>query len=212
MRSENTALDQIPRSFIETARRAQIVQCAVDAIAELGFAKASLAQIAKRASISTGVILYHFASKDELIRDVVAHVYAAGEAFVTPLVDRSSARQALRSFIEANLAFVTDRPNRTLATMNIARSGRSETGAPLFDPAVQQPRQAGLTSILQAGQANGEFRRFAVPVMVATIIEALDAMTPAMAADPSLDCRAYASELAELFDRATRNDREPVAP
>lgn len=45
-------------TFIEAARRAQIVQCASDAIDELGFERASLAEIAKRAGISKSVISY----------------------------------------------------------------------------------------------------------------------------------------------------------
>ena len=50
-------------SFIEKARRTQIIECAIETIAEVGYAQASLGQIAKRAQISKGVISYHFANK-----------------------------------------------------------------------------------------------------------------------------------------------------
>ena len=206
MHSETLTDDQPRRSFIELSRRAQIIDCAIEAIAELGFARASLAQIAKRAGASTGVILYHFVSKDELIRELVAHVYAAGEAFIKPRVDQSSARAALLGFIRGSVAFIQSRPANVLALMNIIRAGRAEAGEPRFDQAVLQPREAGLTAILQTGQALGEFRPFSVPVMVTTIIEALDAIPPLVAADPALDFDAYTSELAALFDRATRRD------
>ena len=82
MRSEIETIDQKRPSFIEQARRAQIVECAIETIADLGFAQASLAQIAKRAGVSTGVISYYFAGKDELIREVSAYVFSAGEAFI----------------------------------------------------------------------------------------------------------------------------------
>ena len=66
------------RTFIETARRAQIVQAAIDTIADLGYANASYAQIAKRAGLSsTGLISYHFHSKDDLIEQVIAELVAA---------------------------------------------------------------------------------------------------------------------------------------
>jgi hypothetical protein len=68
------------------------------------------------------------------------------------------------------------------------------------------PREAGFTAILQAGQASGEFRPFDVPIMVTTIIEALDVIPPQVAANPAFDFDRYASELAALFDRATRSD------
>ena len=42
-------------SFIEKARRTQIVECAIETIAEVGYAQASLGQIAKRAQISKGL-------------------------------------------------------------------------------------------------------------------------------------------------------------
>ena len=61
---------------------------AVETIAELGYAKASFVQIAKRAGLSSpGLISYHFANKDDLISQVVAEVYAAGGAAVAPRSD-----------------------------------------------------------------------------------------------------------------------------
>ncbi len=207
MHSENKPANQPKPSFIETARRAQIIECAIDAIAELGFAQASLAQIAKRAGVSTGVILYYFAGKDELIREVGAHVFATGAALISPPVNRqTTARAALRTFIEASVAFLATHPNHARAVMNIIRAGRTSDGAPAFDPAVVQPRQAGFRSVLEWGQREGEFRPFAVGVMVETITEALDAIPPQLAAAPGLDLTAYANELVELFDRATRAD------
>ena len=208
MQSENTSSDQNKRSFIEVARRAQIIECAIEAIAELGFANASLAQIAKRAKVSNGVILYYFAGKDELIREVVSHVFAAGEAFIRPRVDveQESARAALRKFIGASIAYIAANPKNVLAIMNIMRAGRSEGDAPRFDPTVEEPRRAGFRSILEWGQRSGEFRTFDVRVMAVTIIEALDVIPSQLAAEPALDLSAYAENLVELFDRATRAD------
>jgi TetR/AcrR family fatty acid metabolism transcriptional regulator len=208
MQSENTLVDQDKRSFIEVARRAQIIECAIETIAELGFGQASLAQIAKRAKVSTGVILYYFAGKEELIREVVAHVFSAGEVFIRPRVnlDQLNAAGALRAFIEASVAFIAANPKKLLAVMNIIRAGRTESGALRFDPAVEEPRRVGFRSILEWGQRTGEFRAFDVRVMAVTIIEALDVIPPQIAAEPDLDLAAYARSLVELFERATRSD------
>jgi AcrR family transcriptional regulator len=206
MRSKKSVIIQEEPSFIEAARRVQIIECAIAAIAELGFAQASLAQIASRAKVSAGVILYYFDGKDDLIREVGAHVFKSGQNFIQPLVDvnHASARAALRAFIEASVAFIAANPKSVLAFMNIVRAGRTESGALRFDPAIEEPRSAGFRTILDWGQRSGEFRPFAIHVMVATIIEALDVIPPQLAANPDLDLDAYASELAELFDRATR--------
>jgi AcrR family transcriptional regulator len=210
MHSEIKTAAQAKPSFIETARRAQIIECAIDAIAELGFAQASLAQIAKRAGVSTGVTLYYFAGKDELIRAVVAHVYATGAAVISPRVNgEANARAALLAFIAAIVDFIATRPNYTRAVMNILRAGRADASAPAFDPDVDLPRHAGFRHILEWGQREAVFRAFSVQVMVETIIEALDAIPPQLAANPHLDLDAYARELVELFDRATRADAPP---
>ena len=203
---------QVKRSFIEASRRAQIIECGIAAIAEFGFAKTSLARIAKGAGISTGVILYHFASKEELIREVVVHVYAAGEAFIRPRIDQSCARRSLHTFIAASVAFIAANPRNVLALMNISDAGGSDNDPRWFDAAVTRPREAGLRNILAAGHASGEFRPFDDRVMVITIIEALDAIPLELSTDPSLDLDAYARELVDLFDRATRADAAPDQP
>jgi TetR/AcrR family fatty acid metabolism transcriptional regulator len=219
MSSEIETIDQKRPSFIEQARRTQIVECAIEAIADLGFAQASLAQIAKRAGISTGVISYYFAGKDDLIREVSAHVFTTGEAFIWPRVQaETTAPGALKAFIKGSIDFVAGHPKYSLAFMNIFRAGRGESDGPRYDPAIQQPRRTGFYEILEWGQRDGAFRPFSLKVMVESIIEAVDAVPPLLVAEPDLDLRAYAEELAELFDRATRADppkppeRESPAP
>ena len=204
--SEQGTADQGRQSFIEAARRAQIIDCAAEAIAELGFAQASLAQIAKRAGVSTGVISYYFAGKDDLIRAVAAHVFATGEALMRPRIqNQPDAATTLRVFIEASLAFIKAKPSYPLAILNIIRAGRTEGGAPRYDPSIELPRRDGFVEILEWGQRDGEFRPFSVPVMVTTIIEAIDAVPQQQVVEPDLDLDAYAAELVSLFDHATRN-------
>ncbi|MFD6455458.1 TetR family transcriptional regulator, partial [Nocardia sp. NPDC060220] len=53
MRPENKP-DGQHRSFIEEARRRQIIAATVEVVSELGYANASLARIAERAGISKG--------------------------------------------------------------------------------------------------------------------------------------------------------------
>ena len=203
MRSNIKPDDQGRQSFIEAARRAQIIECAIDAIAELGFAQASLAQIAKRAGISAGVISYYFAGKDDLIREVAAHVYEVGRIFIEPRVQQQpDARSALHAFIEAGVDFIAAKPLYPVAIMNISRAGGD---APRFDHAIEEPRRAGYTRVLGWGQEAGQFRSFDIPVMAATIIEALDYIPHRLIAEPNLDLKAYARELVTLFDLATRH-------
>jgi AcrR family transcriptional regulator len=214
--SEINTTDQPRASFIEQARRAQIIDCAIDAIAELGFAQASLAQIAKRAGVSTGVILYYFAGKDDLIRAVISHVFAKGAELIQPVVNaQPTPRDALVTFIRASVAFFRDYPNYARSVINIHRSGSPPALSPEAEITVvaDEPRQIGFRSIFRWGQQTGAFRPFSVDVMATSIVEALDIIPRNHAANPNLDFDGYADELVELFDRATRADppvKEPT--
>src|SRR5580692_8968592 len=92
------------RAFIENVPRRQIETAAIDTIAEVGFAQASLARIAERIGVSKGVISYHFAGKDDLIRQVVIEIIEAGRAYIIPRVlAEIGGPDMLRGYIESNL-------------------------------------------------------------------------------------------------------------
>ena len=204
MRLKNEPADPEKLSFIEAARRAQIIECAIDVIAELGFGQASLAQIAKRAGISTGVISYHFAGKDQLIRAVARHVYQTGGAFIRPRVDlQSGPRAALGTLIAASVGFSAAHPNHSRAIANLVLAGHGG----FVDRSMEQTRRDGFRAILEAGQREGVFRRFDIRAMVATIIGSLNTVPQLLTDEPGIDLEAHGRELVEIFDRATRQDQ-----
>lgn len=205
MTSKPDSPDQKP-SFIEAVRRAQITECAIQCIAEIGYVNASLAKIAKRADISTGVISYHFASKDDLIRAVIAHVMDTAIAFIEPRVDFSNPRAALRTGIEATVSHFATNRDYSLALLKINLAGGTGTPTEPYDPEIQERRQGRVREILAQGQEDGSFRKFDINVMVAAIFGAFDTVPRKVVADPPVDLAAYGRELAELFDRATRAD------
>ncbi len=52
--------------------RAALIQAAAEVFAELGFAGASVMKIADRAGVTLGAVYFHFRSKEELAREIVA--------------------------------------------------------------------------------------------------------------------------------------------
>src|SRR5690606_3758989 len=74
-------------TFIEQARRKQIVEATIEVLAEVGYGKASLALIAQRVGISKGVISYHFKGKADLIAQVEAAITEDIEQAVRPEVE-----------------------------------------------------------------------------------------------------------------------------
>lgn len=208
MRTRPRRAAEEDRSFAETARRAQIVDCAIDAIAELGYAKTSVEQIARRAGVSKGVITYHFPSKDEIIHAIVAKVFAMGRAYIEPrIVAESSAAGRLRAYIEADLAFIDIHRKPLIAMVEIAVGARKADGGAVIGPESLARRVAGLEELLRAGQKAREFRRFDTRVMALAIIQAIDGVPPLLAREPDLDVALHAKELATLFALATRRER-----
>jgi AcrR family transcriptional regulator len=200
-------VQQTSRSFIEEARRAQIVSFAIDTIAELGYGQASLARIAQRAGVSKGVIGYHFAGKDDLIREVVAEVLARAWEYMEPRIRAaSSGPEMLRAYIESNLAFMGAYRNHVIAIAEIARNARGADGEPSVDPAVLEGAVKSLVQLLASFQKTGEFRMDFDPLVMATAIRAaIDAVPRRLVNDPGLDLEHYGRELAILFDLATHN-------
>ncbi len=197
------------RTFTENARRRQIVAAAIDTIAEVGFARASLARIAERIDVSKGVISYHFAGKDDLIRQVVVEVFEAARAYIIPRVFAESTGPArLRAYIESNLAFMREHRNSMVAIVDIARNGgvmadgRQRVDGRDADVAVHL-----LEEELARLQAEGELRSdFDPRVMAIAIRGAIESVPYRLVGDPELDIEHYAREVATIFDLATRVD------
>jgi AcrR family transcriptional regulator len=192
------------RTFIETARRAQIVAAAIDTIAETGYAGASFARIAERLGISRGLISYHFAGKDDLIKQVVRDVVEKGIAYMRPrIMAGTTGPGMLRAYIESNLAYMRENRKDLIAVLEIARSA---DGRRLFynDSDVVDAVRA-LEHLLSGFQAAGQLRPdFDPHAMAIAIRAAIDAVPSRLAQAPEFDIDHYASEIATVFDLATR--------
>jgi len=195
------------RSFIETARRAQIVAAAIDTIAAVGYAQASFARIAERVGISRGLISYHFAGKDDLIKQVVIDVLEAGRAYIIPRVFAQSTGPAmLRAYIESNLAFMREHRNYMVAVVEILRNGAFTTdGGSRVDGRDVDVATHLLQEQLARLQAEGELRSDFDPGVMAMAIRAtIDVVPHRLARDPDFDIDSYAREIITVFDLATR--------
>ncbi len=190
-------------SVTEQARRAQIVAAAIDTIAAEGYARASFARIARAAGLSsTGLISYHFASKQDLMDEVVRTVLGEFGAFVTDRMNAESGPAGeLRAFIAANIAFVKAHRTRLLAALAVAAAGRGEGTDPLLEADIR-----GLAELLRAGQRTGEFRDFDVDVMAVAIRSVRDGVLNRLSVEPDLDLDTYTGELVTLFDLATKGN------
>jgi AcrR family transcriptional regulator len=194
------------RTFIETARRAQIVAAATDTLAELGYARASLGRIAARIGISRGLISYHFAGKDELMREVAREAFEHGTGFMQRrILAHSTGPEMLRAYIESNLAYMREYPNELIAVVEIARNAVTPDGMNRFYSYDVDEAVRALAHLLSGFQDAGQFRAdFDPRAMAIAIRGAIDGVPGRLRFDPQFDIDSYASQLADVFELATR--------
>jgi AcrR family transcriptional regulator len=175
---------------MRTARRAQIIEAAIDTIAAEGLAGTSFAKIARTAGLSsTGLISYHFASKHELMDEVARAVHEELAGFTEERMREAEGPAArLRAFVTATVEFAGERHTRLRAAQEIGGPDTPD----------------GLTELLRAGQLYGEFRFFDIDLMAMAIRAVRDGVLLRLAADPGVDLGAYADELGTIFELATR--------
>uniref|UniRef100_A0AAU2VRL3 TetR family transcriptional regulator n=1 Tax=Streptomyces sp. NBC_00008 TaxID=2903610 RepID=A0AAU2VRL3_9ACTN len=201
-------------SVTSIARRAQILAATVETIAELGYGQATFARIAERAGLSsTRLISYHFAGKSELIAALVQEAYADITRHMTEHTRAATGpREALHAYIRALVGYIAENPKRMRTLMSVFLDHRAEDGGRSYDGGDEHDAVDPVRQVLAEGQRAGEFREFDTFVMATTIQRSIDGLPFLLRSEPDLDLAAYAEELVELFDRATRATRAEAGP
>jgi AcrR family transcriptional regulator len=202
------------QTFTEQARRRQIVDCAIEVIAELGFVRASVARIAERVGVAKSVVLYHFATKDDLVGAIVERVMASGARVMVPavLAEQTPAGK-LAAYIRSNCAYIDTHRTESVAMFEILTSFRTSDGLRL-DQAVArsvaaEPSQGEMAlldpfHIFEEGMNRGEFAAAPPLFMKNALRAAIDGAVSELARDIGYDVIGYGEQLVTIFDRATR--------
>ena len=191
-------------TFLEAARRRQIVDCAIESLAEEGYAQTTLARIAQRAAVSKSVIVYHFGTKDDVLRAVADEVFARATEVVRPQVSaETSPSGQLTAYLRARVGFLATHRAHMLALFEIWMNLRDERGQLRFGEADAVDTVDAIERILRAGQDSGEFGAFDTAVTAMAVRQAVDGVLLQLRARPDLDLDRYAEELTALFGRAT---------
>jgi AcrR family transcriptional regulator len=206
MQAKSSSTEQT-RTFTEEARRAQIVAAAIETVAEVGYAKASFARIAKRAGLSsTGMISYHFAGKDDLLRAVVDEVVRTASDYMQPKVRSAGGYpEMLRARIESNVELLAQRPAHLRALVEILANAKTPDGEPVADSKVVSTGVDLIEELFRQGQRAGDFGAFDPRVMAIAVTGSIDAVVTRYTAGEDLDLARCGRELADIFSRATKS-------
>ncbi len=206
--SEPTGQNDKQPSFIEAARRKQIVETAIRTIAVRGYTKASLAEIAREAGISKGVISYHFSGKDELIDEILARLLKEPAEFIKARVDAEErALDKLRAYVRANFEFMRANRDGYVALVDLwgGRVSREGSSHNTFNADAYEPSRKYLSRILEMGRESGAFRDLATPTLASVIQGAIDGVMLQWVFDENaIDLDAAAAEIDEMITRHVR--------
>ncbi|PDY44683.1 TetR/AcrR family transcriptional regulator [Bacillus pseudomycoides] len=160
------------QSFIAEARKEQIIKAAIEVLREIGYVSASLAKIAKKANISTGLISYHFSGKEDLMNNTLMYLVEQEWSFINERVSQKQiSTEKLTAFIEASLAYQVTNPANNIALIEIVFNARTPEHTPyyLIEDEEEDLKNSLLQEILRQGQESKEFRDFHIQVITSVI-------------------------------------------
>ena len=146
------------------ARPSEILDAAMQVFAEKGYAGTRMDEIARRAGVTKGTIYLYFESKEAVFKTLVRESIGATLAGVTADVASipGSARDLLRLALgrTAHLLITSDKV--VLPKIIVAESGNFPELARFYREEIIDKGLALMSSLIERGIAQGEFRR--VPV------------------------------------------------
>lgn len=197
------------QSFIAEARRDQIVEAAVRTLDEIGYLNASLAQIAKRAGISTGLISYHFSDKHDLMDHVLMKLIDRSSSYILEKVkSKSNTIEKLEAFIVSSLAYQETHKAHNTALLEIIFNARTTDNIPYYKLSDDEdnPLLEELESILLEGQKQKIFGKFNTAVMCNFIQGAISENMLNNTAYKKIDLETYSRELVSIVINAIKRD------
>ena len=196
-----------PESFTRTARKAQIVACAIEVIAEVGYPQASIRKIADRVGIAMSAVLYHFGSKDNLVDAIVEQMYRTMLSLVVPaLAAETTASGKLNAYIRSCIKYFGTHRAALLALTSTATNFQSLDGR-RFDELGLSPEVSGQLAaldplaILAAGQNDGEFGDFPLESTAMALQGAVNSVVEKILREPGYNARGYGEDLVVIFGR-----------
>ena len=174
-------------SFIELARRKQIIEATILVLAEHGFTQTSFAKIAQKAGINQSLLSYHFKDKAELIDQVRHLIYTERYAYVEEAT--STARGSINKlevFITTDIEYMSTHPEFFRALVEVLFGQRDANGMPQYMQDSDAPMFSLLQTILESGQEAGEFGNFDTRALAHVIEGAKDQFLAQVPFRPSL--------------------------
>ncbi len=181
-------------TLTERARRAQLIDVTIDLVADHGYAGASLARIAEGADLTKAAVLYHFPSKDALVRAAYEHVLTALAREVGAAVEAAATREAPQTYVRSMIGHLREHPRHTRMLVEALSNGEGDH-AP-------EARWGPLAALITAAQVGNGRRGVDARDLSIIIGGAVDAIVSERLNDPDYDTAAAAEQLVQMIEAA----------
>lgn len=142
----------------DQSSRGKILAAAEELIIEAGWANVTTRLIAERAGVNNALIHYYFGSKDALLLEAAAAAFAEEtEGPLSSLADAPSTGEALKSLFSWLVTVDTHSP-MMIVSMEAAHQAIRDEAVAEFLKGIWDEYFGGITSLIEAAQARGEFR------------------------------------------------------
>jgi TetR/AcrR family transcriptional regulator len=194
-------------SRIERERRAQLIATTIDLVTEHGYAAASLARIAQAAGVAKGTVVYHFTTKDAVLKAAYQHVLTALVTDVGQAVDEVPSEQAPAAYVRRMIGHFAEHPEhaRMIVEARLHQAAKDDdtpAGAaghaaaarwqPVADLLAEARRARGRT-----GDRTGDRDLRTLAILVGGMI---DAVVAESLDDPTYDMEAAAETIVRLLE------------
>jgi len=186
VRSPAATDPEAPTSPGVAARRRRILEAAARCFAKSGFARTRMEDVAAAARVSRALVHHHFGSKEELAREVQAHMLDEWSAAVDRAIEAApSAGEAFAAWLRVNL---TDTRRLPLLHAILADAALLASFEDAARRSMAEWREK-LVALLRRGQAQGEFRADLDVESTAEVLRAMQVgmMQQLLSDDPALD-------------------------
>ncbi|WP_421692944.1 TetR family transcriptional regulator [Aestuariivirga sp.] len=106
-----------PRTLDRDVRKAQLIEATIGSLAERGFSRTTLTEVARRAGLSHGLVLFHFRSKEGLLTETLDYLSEEYRQHWTSALEAAGGKpqQQLAALVTMDFTPEVCRPDRLAA-------------------------------------------------------------------------------------------------
>jgi len=196
----------IPRKNL-TSSETSILNGVISQLATKGYAKTTIGELSALLGISKGLVHYHFSSKEILLQETIAYIYADARRFMEQQVwQTNDSWEQIRTFINVSCEYYADHGESIKALQEIRANFKPRQTISLAE-AFGDRELEDLKSVLVAGQESGIFRHFDTAFAALLLRMSLNGASQRILAslEPKQEAALCATELVAMFYRAWKS-------